>query len=642
MEKQKFYLSTAIAYTSSVPHIGNVYETILSDSIARFKRLEGYDVYFQTGTDEHGQKIEEKAKQAGIEPQQFVDGIANEIKRIYKLMNISYDKFVRTTDKDHEAAVQQIFKKLYEQGDIYKGHYEGLYCKYCESFYTEKELVDGKCPDCNREVKKTQEEAYFLKLEKYQERLVEHIKNNPDFIFPESRKNEMLNNFLKDKLPDLCVSRTSFKWGIPVDFDNNHVVYVWIDALSNYITGIGYNLVNPSDKFKKYWPCDVHVIGKDILRFHTIYWPIMLMALGIELPKQIFAHPWVLFGKEKMSKSKGNILYTDDLVNLFGVDQVRYYCLHEIPYQADGNMTYELLIERVNSDLVNTLSNLVNRTLAMSDKYFSSILNNTKVTDSFDEDLINLCLNTKQEVADFMNQYKVTDALESVMKLVRRANKYIDETEPWVLFKNNNLDRLQTVIYNLIEAIRFSAVLLQSFIPETSDKIFNLLNTNLTSFDTIKQFGLLENGHVVKKQEVIFQRLDVNLKKKEIEEYYKAKEPVVVEEVKTPSKPEITIDDFDKVEIKVGEVLQCEKHPKADRLLVSQIKIGNEVRQIVSGIAKYYKPEEMVGKKVLVVTNLKKVVLRGVESNGMVLCASDENNLEVLEAHKSQSGFIVK
>ena len=644
MENKKFYLSTAIAYTSSIPHIGNVYETILSDCISRFKRLQGYDVYFQTGTDEHGQKIEEKAKAASLEPQAFVDGIANEIKRIYKLMNISYDKFIRTTDKDHEKVVQQIFTKLYEQGDIYKGHYEGLYCKYCESFYTEKELVDGNCPDCNREVKKTKEEAYFLKLSKYQERLVQHIKDNPDFICPESRKNEMLNNFLKDELPDLCVSRSSFKWGVPVEFDEKHVTYVWIDALSNYITGIGYDVNNPSEMFKKYWPCDVHVIGKDILRFHTIYWPIILMALNVELPKQIFAHPWILFGKEKMSKSKGNILYTDDLVNLFGVDPIRYYCLKEIPYQADGNMTYELLIERVNSDLVNTLSNLVNRTVAMAEKYFNFEINNTNVLEECDKDLIKTCLTTKEETEKYMNEFKVTEASETVMKLIRRANKYIDETEPWNLFKNNNLERLNTVIYNLVETIRFGAVLLQSFIPETAEKMFKAVNTNLTSFESINQFGLLENGHKVVKVDVIFQRIDVNAKIKEITEYYAAKEAPKVEEKveEVNKKPEITIDDFDKVEIKIGEVLQCEKHPKADRLLVSQVKIGHEVRQIVSGIAKYYKPEEMVGKKVLVVTNLKKVTLRGVESNGMILCASDENNLEVIEVVKSLSGFEVK
>lgn len=634
---KKFYMTTAIAYTSAVPHIGNVYESILADSIARYKRFQGYDVILQTGTDEHGQKIQEKAAKEGKTPQQFVDGIAGEIKRIYKSINMSYDQFVRTTDDYHERQVQKIFKKLYDQGDIYKGYYEGMYCVPCESFFTESQLVDGKCPDCGREVKLAKEEAYFLKLNNYRERLVKHIKDNPGFIQPESRKNEMLNNFLKDDIPDLCVSRTSFDWGIKVDFDPKHVIYVWIDALTNYITGLGYDIDNPSQKFNEYWPADLHLIGKDILRFHTIYWPIMLMALNLPLPKQIFGHPWILFGNEKMSKSKGNILYTDELIKYYGVDAVRYYVLHEIPFAQDGSITHELLIERINSDLVNTLGNLVNRTISMSVKYFNGDVNNTKVVGDFDNELIEAAMALRSNVDKYMNELKVGDAIEEIIKVVRRANKYIDETEPWVLAKNEeNNARLQTVLYNLLETIRICAVLLESFIPETSAKIYEMLKTKQTTYESLDLFGALEEN-TLDKPTILFNRIDANEFYKMLEEENKKQinEDLVIENP-------ISIDDFSKVELKVGEILECKKHPDAEKLLVSKVDLGTEVRQIVSGIAKFYKPEEMVGKKVAVVTNLKPVKLRGVISQGMILCADNGKKLEVIEINTLEKGSQIR
>lgn len=624
---KKFYLTTAIAYTSAIPHIGNVYESILADAIVRFKRLEGYDVYFQTGTDEHGQKIQEKAAQAKITPKEYVDKIANGIKDIYDRIGISYDRFIRTTDVDHEKIVGDIFTKLYEQGDIYKGKYEGLYCVPCESFFTESQIVNGCCPDCGRPLTKASEEAYFFKLSNYQDRLIEHIKNNPDFIQPESRKNEMLNNFLKDKLPDLCVSRTSFDWGVKVPFDPKHVIYVWIDALSNYITGLGYDVKgNNGELFKKYWPAGVHLIGKDILRFHTIYWPIMLMALGIELPKQVFGHPWILFGKDKMSKSKGNIIYTDDLIKHFGIDAVRYYVLHEIPFAQDGSATYELIIERYNADLANTLGNLVNRTISMSLKYFNGIVKNTKCYEDVDFDLFKTCEQTLPEVIKYMDQLKVNDALECVFKLLRRANKYVDETEPWVLGRSEEKhDRLHTVLYNLLEAIRYSAVLLQAFMPNCAEKIFKIINTNQKSFASLEKFGQYENVEPLEKCEPLFNRIDAKAKLEEIEKEFAPK--------KVETKPEISIDDFDKIDIRVGKVLECKKHPKADKLLVSMVDIGGETRQIVSGIANFYKPEEMVGKNVSVIVNLKPVVLRGVESQGMILAGSNDETLEVITSN---------
>lgn len=620
---EKYYLTTAIAYASGTPHIGNDYEIILSDAVARFKRLQGYDVRFQTGTDEHGQKIQEKAKAAGITPKEYVDKTSNSVKENYKMLNISYDKFIRTTDSDHEKIVQDIFQKLYDQGDIYKSKYEGWYCVPCEAFFTETQAHDNNnlCPDCGRELTRSSEEAYFFKMSKYQDRLVEHIKTHPEFIQPESRKNEMLNNFLKDTLPDLCVSRTSFDWGIKVPFDEKHVIYVWIDALSNYITGLGYP---DNDLFKKYWPANVHIIGKDILRFHTIYWPIMLLALGVELPKQVFGHPWILFANDKMSKSKGNIMYTKDLVEDFGVDAVRYYAIHEIPFASDGNITPELLIERVNADLVNNLSNLVNRTISMSLKYFNGVVKNTKVTQEVDEDLKNCALKMKADCIKHMDEFRIADAFDDVFIFLRRANKYIDETEPWVLGRDEaNSDRLNTVLYNLLEAIRYANVFLQAFIPDTAKKIFTFLKTNKTSLDTTNTFGEYE-GATLDKPEVLFQRIDAKTK---LEELAKKNAPKKLE-----VKPEITIDDFAKVDVRVGEILACEKHPKADKLLVSKINIDGEVRQIVSGIASYYKPEEMVGKHVLVVVNLKPVTLRGVESNGMILCEELDDKVVVLEA----------
>ncbi|MBQ4283732.1 MAG: methionine--tRNA ligase [Lachnospira sp.] len=655
--KGPFYMTTAIAYTSGKPHIGNTYEIVLADSIARYKRQEGYDVFFQTGTDEHGQKIELKAQDAGITPQEFVDGVAGEIKRIWDLMNTSYDKFIRTTDDYHEKQVQKIFKKLYEQGDIYKGEYEGMYCTPCESFFTSSQLVDGKCPDCGRECQPAKEEAYFLKLSKYTNKLIEHIEAHPEFIQPESRKNEMMNNFIKAGLQDLCVSRTSFKWGIPVDFDDKHVVYVWIDALSNYITGIGYDCDGEgTEQFKKDWPADLHLIGKDILRFHTIYWPIMLMALGQPLPKQIFGHPWLLQGDGKMSKSKGNVIYADDLVDLFGVDAVRYFVLHEMPFDNDGVISWELLVERLNSELANTLGNLVNRTIAMSNKYFGGVVNKTGVDTTgagvdengasldFDADLKAVVTAVKAKVENKMATLHVADAITEIFTLFKRCNKYIDETMPWALAKDEDKqDRLAEVLYNLVEGITIGANLLTPFMPETSERILAQLYpenaaAGVRDFDDLATFGLRESGvKVTDTPEILFARLDMEEILAKAEEIQAAQRAASgeVEYPQVEKKPEIEIDDFDKVQIQVGEVLACEPVKKAKKLLVSQIRIGDEVRQIVSGIAAYYKPEEMVGKKVAVITNLKPCKLCGVESQGMILAASDDNgNLSVLTLDK--------
>lgn len=622
MEKKgPYYLTTAIAYTSGRPHIGNTYEIILSDAIARYKRAEGYDVYFQTGTDEHGIKIEQKAKEAGISPQEFVDQVAGQIKSNWDLMNVSYDYFVRTTNKDHEKIVQKVFKKLYEQGDIYKGEYEGWYCTPCESFWTESQLVDGCCPDCGRKVEKAKEEAYFFNMQKYAPRLIKYIEEHPDFIQPESRRNEMLNNFLRPGLQDLCVSRTSFTWGIPVDFDPKHVIYVWIDALFNYITTLGYDpyLKEQPEKFKKFWP-GTHIIGKDILRFHTIYWPIFLMALDLPLPKKVFGHPWLLIGDDKMSKSKGNVIYAEDLVDAFGVDAVRYYCLHEMPFAQDGTITWPLIIERINSDLANILGNLVSRSIAMSNKYFDGQITNPGVSEPVDQELIDLAESTLAKVTEKMDDFHVGDALDEIFTLLRRTNKYIDQTEPWVLAKDpEKKDRLATVLYNLLESIRFSGVLLSSFLPETSEKILDALQTQQRDFDSLAKFGQLETDHaVIKKMQPLFARID------EKKFFAQKAKPKKAEE------PKIDVDDFAKVELKVGTIVSCEKHPKADRLLVEQIDLGDETRQIVSGIAKYYQPEDLVGKQVVVVTNLKPVKLRGVESNGMILCAADKKHLSII------------
>ena len=641
MEKKPYYLTTAIAYTSGKPHIGNTYEAILADSIVRYKRQQGYDVRFQTGTDEHGQKIEIKAKEAGIEPKQYVDQVAGVVKNIWDMMDTSYDRFMRTTDEYHEKQVQKIFKKLYDKGDIYLGHYEGKYCTACESFFTESQLVDGKCPDCGGDVHDAKEEAYFFKLSKYQDRLIKHIEDHPEFIQPVSRKNEMMNNFLKPGLQDLCVSRTSFKWSIPVDFDPKHVVYVWIDALTNYITGLGYDVDgNHGELYKKYWPADLHLIGKDILRFHTIYWPIMLMALDVPLPKQIFGHPWLLQGGEKMSKSKGNIIYADDLASLFGVDAVRYFVLHEMPFENDGTITWELMVERMNSDLANTLGNLVNRTISMSNKYFGGVVNNAGVAEEVDEDLKKVVLETQVKASNKMDDLRVADAITEIFTMFKRCNKYIDETMPWALAKDEEKKaRLETVLYNLIESITIGASLLEPFMPETSKKILEQLNTQARAFDDMTEFGKYPSGNkVTEKPEILFARLDIKDVMPKVEEIQAKQKAEAAPEEKYPEvepKEEITIDDFDKVQIRVGEVLKCEPVPKAKKLLVSQIRIGNEVRQIVSGIAKYYKPEEMVGKKVAVITNLKPCKLCGVESQGMILAAADDDgNLSVMTLDK--------
>lgn len=642
MENKKYYITTAIAYTSGKPHIGNTYEIILADSIARFKRQQGYDVHFQTGTDEHGQKIELKAAEAGITPKEFVDNTAGEIKRIWDLMNTSYDRFIRTTDDDHEAQVKKIFKKLYDQGDIYKGHYEGLYCTPCESFFTESQLVDGKCPDCGREVQPAKEEAYFFKMSKYADRLIEHINTHPEFIQPVSRKNEMMNNFLLPGLQDLCVSRTSFKWGIPVDFDDKHVIYVWLDALTNYITGIGYDCDgNSSDQFNKNWPADLHLIGKDIIRFHTIYWPIFLMALDLPLPKQVFGHPWLLQGDGKMSKSKGNVIYADDLVDMFGVDAVRYFVLHEIPFDNDGVITWELLTERINSDLANVLGNLVHRTISMSNKYFNGIVNYTGVAEPVDEDLKAVATSVVDKVCDKMEELRVADAISEIFTLFRRCNKYIDETTPWILAKEEkDKPRLETVLYNLVEGICIGATLLKSFMPETAEKIFTQLNTQERKLADLKTFGLYPSGNqVTEKPEALFARLDPAEVLKKAEEIKEAQQAVVKtaeETIEIEAKPEITYDDFMKMQFQVGEIIACEEVKKSKKLLCSQVKIGNQVKQIVSGIKQYYSAEEMVGKKVMVLVNLKPAKLAGVLSEGMLLCAEDaEGNLALMTPEKA-------
>ena len=645
MSKEKYYITTAIAYTSGKPHIGNNYEIVLADSIARYKRAEGYDVYFQTGTDEHGQKIELKANEAGVTPKEFVDKVAGQIKDMCDLLNISYDHFIRTTDDYHEKQVQKIFKKLYDQGDIYKGSYEGLYCTPCESFWTESQLVDGKCPDCGREVKPAKEEAYFFKMSKYADRLIEHINTHPEFIQPVSRKNEMMNNFLLPGLQDLCVSRTSFKWGIPVDFDPKHVVYVWLDALTNYITGIGYDADgNSTEQYKKYWPADLHLIGKDIIRFHTIYWPIFLMALGEPLPRQVFGHPWLLMSGGKMSKSKGNIIYADDLVDFFGVDAVRYYMIHEMPYENDGNATWELIAERTNTDLANTLGNLVNRTISMSNKYFDGVVaDKGAVDEALDADLKAVVTGTYDKVKDKMSTLRVADAITEIFGIFKRCNKYIDETEPWVLAKDEaKSDRLSTVLYNLVESITIGASLLQPYMPETAEKIVKQLNTSVRDFSDLKKFGLYESGNkVTAEPEILFARLDMKEVAKKEEELAqammaaKAKEEEEEKGIDIEAKPEISYEDFAAMQFQVGEIIACEAVPKSKKLLCSQVKIGSTVKQIVSGIKAYYSPEEMVGKKVMVLVNLKPAKLAGVLSEGMLLCAEDaEGNLALMKPEK--------
>ena len=641
MAKEKFYMTTAIAYTSGKPHIGNTYEIVLADSIARFKRQQGYDVFFQTGTDEHGQKIELKAEEAGITPKEYVDNVSTEIKRIWDLMNTSYDKFIRTTDADHEKQVQKIFKKLYDQGDIYKGHYEGMYCTPCESFFTESQLVDGKCPDCGRPCTPAKEEAYFFKMSKYAPRLIKYINEHPKFIQPVSRKNEMMNNFLLPGLQDLCVSRTSFKWGIPVDFDPKHVTYVWLDALTNYITGIGYDCDgNSSELFNKNWPADLHLIGKDIIRFHTIYWPIFLMALDLPLPKQVFGHPWLLQGDGKMSKSKGNVIYADDLVDFFGVDAVRYFVLHEMPFENDGVITWELMVERLNSDLANTLGNLVNRTISMSNKYFNGVVTKTGVEEDVDADLKAVVTGTRAKVAAKMEDLRVADSITEIFNLFKRCNKYIDETMPWALAKDEaKKDRLAEVLYNLVESITIGASLLESFMPETTEKILAQLNGEKRSYEELDQFGLYPSGNkVTDKPEILFQRLDLKeiLEKVEAMKAAQAK-PEVPEEpvVDIDAKEEITFDDFGKMQFQVGEIIACEEVKKSRKLLCSQVKIGSQVKQIVSGIKGHYTAEEMVGKKVMVLVNLKPAKLAGVLSEGMLLCAEDaDGNLSLMVPEK--------
>ena len=645
-KKKPYYITTAIAYASGKPHIGNTYEIVLADSIARYKRAQGYDVFFQTGTDEHGQKIEEKAEAAGITPKEFVDKAAGEIKRIWDLMNTSYDKFIRTTDADHEAQVQKIFKKLYDQGDIYKGAYEGLYCTPCESFWTPSQLVDGKCPDCGREVKPAKEEAYFFRMSKYAPQLIEYINSHPEFIQPVSRKNEMMNNFLLPGLQDLCVSRTTFDWGIPVTFDPKHVTYVWLDALTNYITGVGYDCDgNSTDQFKKYWPADLHLIGKDIIRFHTIYWPIFLMALGVPLPKQVFGHPWLLQGDGKMSKSKGNVLYADTLVDFFGVDAVRYFVLHEMPFENDGVISWELMVERMNSDLANILGNLVNRTISMSNKYFGGVVENKGVAEAVDEDLKAVVLEEVKKVDAKMAQLRVADAITKIFGIFRRCNKYIDETTPWTLAKDEaKKDRLATVLYNLTEAITIGASLLESFMPETSEKILAQLNTKKRELDEMDTFGLYLSGNkVTDKPEILFARMDIKEVMAKVEEMRAAaaeaakpaEEAAEDDGIDLEPKAEITYDDFAKLQFQIGEIVKCEAVPKSKKLLCSQVKIGTKTRQIVSGIKAHYSPEEMVGKKVMVVTNLKPAKLAGVVSEGMILCAEDaEGNLSLMVPEK--------
>ena len=650
MEKQRYYISTAIAYTSGKPHIGNTYEVVLADAIARFKRQQGYDVYFQTGTDEHGQKIELKAEEAGVTPKEFVDNVSGEIKRIWDLMNTSYDKFIRTTDKNHEEQVKKIFKKMYAKGDIYKGHYEGMYCTPCESFFTESQLVDGKCPDCGRPCVPAKEEAYFFKMSKYADKLIDYINTHPDFIQPESRKNEMMNNFLLPGLQDLCVSRTSFKWGIPVDFDPKHVVYVWLDALTNYITGIGYDCDgNSSDKFNKYWPADLHLIGKDIIRFHTIYWPIFLMALDLPLPKQVFGHPWLLQGDGKMSKSKGNVIYADDLVDLFGVDAVRYFVLHEMPFENDGVITWELLVERMNSDLANTLGNLVNRTISMSNKYFGGVVTKTGAAEEVDDDLKAVVTATKAKVAAKMEELRVADAMTEIFGLFKRCNKYIDETMPWALAKDEaKKDRLEEVLYNLVESITIGACLLESFMPETTEKILAQLNAEKRSYEELDQFGLYTSGNQVTDQpQILFQRLDVKEVMEKVE-VIQAKQKAAMaaasgEEEKEEEavidlepKEEITFEDFGKMQFQVGEIISCEPVKKSKKLLCFQVKVGSQTRQIVSGIKAYYKPEDTIGMKVMVLTNLKPAKLAGMMSEGMLLCAEDaEGNVCLMTPEKA-------
>ena len=633
-------MTTAIAYTSGKPHIGNTYEIVLADSIARFKREQGYDVFFQTGTDEHGQKIELKAEEKGVTPKDFVDEVSTEIRRIWDLMNTSYDKFIRTTDADHEKQVQKIFRKLYDKGDIYKGHYEGMYCTPCESFFTESQLVDGKCPDCGREVQPAKEEAYFFRMSKYADRLIEHINTHPEFIQPVSRKNEMMNNFLLPGLQDLCVSRTSFKWGIPVDFDPKHVVYVWLDALTNYITGIGYDCDgNSSEQFKKDWPADLHLIGKDIICFHTIYWPIFLMALDLPLPKQVFGHPWLLQGDGKMSKSKGNVLYADELVDFFGVDAVRYFVLHEMPFENDGVISWELMVERMNSDLANTLGNLVNRTVSMSNKYFGGVVENKNVNEPVDEELKKVVLETPNKVIAKMEELRVADAITEIFTLFKRCNKYIDETMPWALAKDEaKKERLATVLYNLVESISVGATLLESFMPETSDKVLAQLGAQKRKLSQMDTFGLYPSGNkVTEKPEILFARMDINEVMAKVAELHPAKEEVKEEEkgIDIEPKEEITFEEFGKMQFQVGEIISCEAVKKSKKLLCSQVKIGSHVRQIVSGIKAHYSAEEMVGKKVMVVTNLKPAKLAGILSEGMILCAEDaDGNLSLMVPEK--------
>ena len=643
MSKPKYYITTAIAYTSRKPHIGNSYEIVMTDVLARYKRMQGYDVFFLTGTDEHGQKIEEYAKEAGVTPKEYVDKVSSEIKDICNLLNTTYDHFIRTTDDYHEKTVQKIFKKLYEQGDIYKGSYEGLYCTPCESFWTESQLVDGKCPDCGREVKKAKEEAYFLKLSKYQKQLEQYIEDNPNFIYPEQRKKEMVNNFIKPGLQDLCVSRTSFKWGIPVDFDEDHIVYVWIDALSNYITALGYNPDGSGDNYKKYWPADVHIIGKDILRFHTIYWPIMLMALGEPLPKQVFAHPWLLFGTDKMSKSRGNVIYADDLVKLIGVDAVRYYLLSEMPYTSDGSITYETVFERYNSDLANTLGNLVNRTVAMSNKYFDGEIMPPVASEGVDDELKTVALNTVENIDKLLSEYRISDALDAVLSLARRSNKYIDETTPWALAKDEDKKaRLGTVLYNLLESIRYIAILISPFMPETAEKIFEQINSDVKDYDSLKEFGGLKVGTKVGTATPLFSRLDSEKLLTDIAEAAAKAQKAEGPKVEVEEKPEISIDDFAKVGLRVAKVKACEPVKRAKKLLKLTLDDGVGERTVASGIAQYYKPEDLIGHNVILVANLKPAKLCGVESCGMILAADDGDNVKVIFADDMEVGSTVR